>query len=451
VRRFPAGFTWGTTTSSFQIEGARDEDGKGPSIWDRFADEGRLPDPGHVACDHYHRWRDDVALLAALGVTSYCFSISWPRVVPDGDGAVNPAGLGFYDRLIDALLEAGIEPWPLLFHWELPQALQDHGGWAARSTVDAFARYALRVESALGDRVGTWLTVGEPWVAGILGHAEGVFAPGIRDWGVALRAAHHLLLAHGRAVEAIREPGGASRVGIILDCRPAGPATRHPADLDAARHFDGFRNRWFFDPVFGRGYPDDMLAAYRDLGRIPPAGPDFVRPGDLETISRPLDLLGLNYYTSLEIRAGGEESEDTGVPPGPDPPPGHTEMGWPIIPGALGDFLIRIHEEYRPPSIVVTENGASFSDGPDGTGRIRDDRRIEFLQAHLEAVADAREAGVPVDGYFVWSLLDNIEWTLGTSQRFGLVWVDHRSQQRRPKDSYHWYRRVIAGNQVPPP
>jgi beta-glucosidase len=445
-RDLPPDFVWGTTSSAYQIEGARAEDGKGDSIWDRFADLNRMPDSGDVACDHYHRWRDDVALMAGLGLKAYQFSIAWTRVLPGGTGEINPAGLGFYDRLVDELLEHGIAPWVNLYHWDLPQALQDTGGWPERSTVEAFVRYADVVSRSLGDRVDAWVTHSEPWVAAYLGHLEGIFAPGIRDWGAALAAGHHLLLSHGRAVPIIRANAPGSQVGISLDCRPSRSASDDPADLEAQRHFDGFRNRWFFDPVFGMGYPDDIVADYRHRGRFDPGGPSWLLSGDLDEIAAPIDFLGLNYYTSLEIAAGADEAEDSGTPPGADPPPGYTEMGWPITPGDLTAFLERINTEYRPESIFVTENGASYGDGPGPDGVIRDDRRIDYLRQHIGAVLDAIEAGVPVNGYFVWSLLDNLEWVAGFSQRFGLVWVDHSTQRRIPKESYRWYRDVIAGN-----
>jgi beta-glucosidase len=279
----------------------------------------------------------------------------------------------------------------------------------------------------------------------MLGYREGVFAPGITDWRAALAASHHLLLSHGQAVPVIREHSPGARVGIALDCRPSRPASEDPADVAARRHFDGFRNRWFFDPVFGKGYPEDMIDAYTARGRIDPGGPAFVAAGDMETIAAPVDFLGINYYTSLEVGVGGEESEDTGVPPSADPPPGHTEMGWRNTPGILTRFLERVDEEWGPPSIMITENGASYSDGPGEDGAVHDDRRIEYLREHIAAVAAARAAGVPVDGYFVWSLLDNFEWAQGYSQRFGLVWVDFATGERIPKDSFHWYRRFITG------
>ncbi len=451
MMQFPDDFTWGVATSAYQIEGAVAEDGRGTSIWDTFAHTPgatRNGETGDVAADHYHRYREDVALMADLGVTAYRFSIAWPRVIPDGDGAVNAAGLGFYDRLVDELLAHDIQPWPTLYHWDLPQALQDRGGWENRATVDAFTGYAGVVGAALGDRVGHWITHNEPWVASFLGHLEGAHAPGIEDWGTTLAVAHHLLLSHGRAVTVLRSHSPDALVGIALDCRPASPAGDDPADEAARRHFDGTRNRWFLDPVFGRGYPDDMLAAYRDRGRIadPPA---FVHAGDLADIAAPIDFLGVNYYTSLRLAPGQDETEDTGVEPGPDPPDGYTEMGWAITPPALTAYLERLHREYGPARIVITENGASYSDGPGPDGRIRDDRRIDYLHRHVGAVADAMAAGVPMAGYFVWSLIDNFEWARGYSQRFGLVWVDFDTLERTPKASFHWYKDVIAANSLP--
>jgi beta-glucosidase len=441
---FTDDFSWGVATSAYQIEGGRFEGGKGESIWDRFADEGRMPETGDVACDHYHRWREDIALMKDLGVRAYRFSIAWTRVMPDGVGPVNVAGIAFYRDLIEALLEAGIAPWPTLYHWDLPQALQDRGGWANRDTAEAFAAYADATSAALGDRVSHWITHNEPWVATFVGHVDGRFAPGVEDWGIGLRAAHHLLLSHGLTVAAIRRNVPGASVGIALDCRPARPASPDLADQAAARHFDGFRNRWFFDPVFGRGYPSDMVDSYHRRGRLEEARLPFVEPGDLETIAEPIDFLGLNYYTSLAISAGSEESEETAEPPTADPPDGYTEMGWPITPAALTEYLQHLATTYEPAAIVITENGASYSDAPGADGAIHDVRRIAYLDEHTDAVATALAAGVPVAGYFVWSLLDNLEWTSGYSQRFGLVWVDHETGERVPKDSYLWYRDRIA-------
>ncbi len=444
TRGFGDSFVFGAGTSAYQIEGGR-TDGKGESIWDRFAHtSGTMPDTGDVACDHYHRFRQDVEIMAELGLDAYRFSVAWTRILPDGDGEVNPAGIEFYSNLVDALLEHDIEPWLTLYHWDLPQALEDRGGWTARSTVDAFVRYTEIVAAALGDRVKHWITHNEPWVASMVGHRDGVFAPGRSSWPEALSASHHLLLSHGRATRALREQVAGAAIGPALDCRPAYPATESAADIAAARHFDGFRNRWFFDPVFGKGYPTDVLDVYRERGRFRGELPDFVLDGDMETIAAPIDFLGLNYYTGLAISAGADESEDTGVPPGPNPPAGYTEMGWPVTPEALTDFLVRLDEDYSPPAIVITENGASYSDGPDPEGRVLDERRIVYLEQHVRAVGEARERDVPVSGYFVWSLLDNLEWVSGYSQRFGLVWVNHATQERIVKESGRWYADVVA-------
>jgi len=438
-------FTWGVATSAYQIEGGR-TDGKGDSIWDRFAHTpGRIAngETGDVACDHYHRFRQDVEIMKELGVDAYRFSVAWTRILPEGRGRIEERGIAFYDRLVDALLDAGIEPWLTLYHWDLPQTLEEEGGWRNRATVDAFAEYAATVAGRLGDRVKNWITINEPWVAAMVGHLEGVHAPGLKDWKAALTAGHHLLLAHGRGVNVIRESAPGARVGIALDCRPSYPASDHLEDLAAQHHFDGFRNRWFFDPTFGRGYPADMMDSYRNSGRIEGDGPNWLVDGDLEVIAQPLDFLGINYYTSIVIGQGNQESEDTGVKPGPEPPDGYTEMGWPITPQALTEFLKRVAAEYSPAEIVITENGASFSDGPGPDGRVRDIRRIAYLSDHIDAVISARREGAPVNGYFVWSLLDNFEWARGYSQRFGLVWVDQLTGRRVLKDSGDWYRRLI--------
>jgi beta-glucosidase len=312
-----------------------------------------------------------------------------------------------------------------------------------RSTAHAFADYAALLVEAFGDRVQNWITVNEPWVAAMLGYVEGDFAPGISDWASGLAAGHHMLLGHGLAVDAVRARQPRGNVGIALDCRPCTPATESAADVAASRHFDGYRNRWFFDPVFGMGYPQDMVEAYRERGRLPDGHPVLSATDDLEIIARPIDFLGLNYYTSLVITPHTAET-DAHIPMA-DPPPGFTEIGWAITPAALTSFLQRIADTWGPKRIAITENGASFSDRPGSDGRIRDQRRIEYLAQHIDAVAAARAAGVPVDGYFVWSVLDNLEWLSGFSQRFGLVWVDPDTLQRLPKDSFAWYRERIAG------
>ena len=437
-------FSWGVATSAYQIEGARYEGGKGESIWDRFSDDRKMKVSGDVTCDHYHRLEDDLDLLADLGVDAYRFSVAWTRIMPSGEGPISSDGLDFYSRLIDGLVERDIEPWLTLYHWDLPQALQDRGGWASRNTANAFARYAGVVADAFGDRVHHWITQNEPWVAAYLGHLYGEFAPGISDWPTALDVGHNLLLSHGRAVEAIRESAPGSSVGIALDCRPARPNSESAEDREAARHFDGFRNRWFFDPVFGKGYPEDMLRAYFVEGRTDDLEPAFIRSGDMDQIATPIDFLGLNYYTTLPVAAGAEERDDPESLPGRAQPDGFTEMGWAIDPDGLADYLGEIHRRYRPKSIVVTENGASFSDAPDSDDVIADSARVDYLRTHVDAVRLAAEAGVPVDGYFVWSLLDNLEWTQGFDQRFGLVWVDQQTLQRIPKESFAWYREVVA-------
>ncbi|MEA2000873.1 MAG: GH1 family beta-glucosidase [Actinomycetota bacterium] len=441
---FPDGFSWGVATSAYQIEGGRFQQGKGESIWDRFADTGRMTDSGDVACDHFHRWRGDIALMAELGVTSYRFSTSWTRIVPDGVGKVNQAGLDFYSQLVDEMLAKGITPWLTLYHWDLPQDLQDSGGWLNRDTVDAFARYADVVSEALGDRVKNWITQNEPWVSAHLGHGIGMFAPGIADFASALLAGHHLLLSHGRAVPYIRANSADARVGIALDCRPSRPGSADQADIVANRIHDGFRNRWFLDPVFGRGYPNDTIKVVEDRAIFDGPALPYVRSGDIEEIAAPIDFLGLNYYSSVAIYAGDEDGDDAVLPMGPDQPEGYTEMGWEITPEALTRYLEYLNTEYSPNEIVITENGASYSDGVDADGSVHDQRRIDYLASHIRATADALDSGVPVRGYFVWSLLDNLEWVAGFSQRFGIVWVDHATGERIPKDSYRWFQRVIA-------
>ncbi len=448
----PDTFVWGASTSAFQIEGGRHQDGKGESIWDRFSDTGRMPDSGDITCDHFHRWREDVALMADLGINAYRFSTAWTRIIPNGLGDVNEAGLSFYSNLIDELIKNGITPWLTLYHWDLPQGLQDQGGWLNRDTIDAFVRYADVVSEAFGDRVKNWITQNEPWVAAHHGHAEGVFAPGIADFGSALVAGHNILVSHGRAVPVIRANSSSAQVGIALDCRPSHPASDEPGDVTAEQTYDGFRNRWFFDPVFGKGYPEDTVAVVHERGVFRGPGLPFVEPGDLDDIAVPIDFLGLNYYTSVEVSAADPEAAGVVLPEGPDQPADYTEMGWEITPMALTEYLLKLQEEYSPDSIVITENGVSYSDGPGEDGEVHDQRRIDYLDAHIRATAAARDRGAHVDGYFVWSLLDNLEWVAGYSQRFGLIWVDHATGQRIPKDSYYWYRGVIAnGSSSPTP
>ncbi len=454
--KFPQGFFWGTATSSYQIEGAWNEDGKGESIWDRFShtpghiERGEM---GNVACDHYHRWQEDIAIHKELGVNGYRFSISWPRILPQGRGAVNPKGLDFYSRLVDGLLEAGIQPFVTLYHWDLPQALQDEGGWPARATAEAFVEYADVVSRRLGDRVKHWMTLNEPWCSSLLGYQIGEHAPGHHDWKSALAAAHHLLLGHGLALPAIRRNSPQSEVGIVLNLIPTEPASPSPEDYDAFRYFDGFFNRWFLDPVFGRGYPADKVLEYAAQGFLPPTIPltdgdwGFVKSGDLQAIAQPIDFLGVNYYSRSVQRSPvipEHQNQPRTVHVAPESE--WTEMRWEVFPEGLYRLLNRVNYEYQPRKIYITENGASYSDGPDAAGQIHDERRIAYLRSHLEAAHRAIQNGVPLAGYFTWSIMDNFEWAHGFAQRFGLYWVDFATQKRLPKDSALWYRQVIAGN-----
>jgi beta-glucosidase len=447
AHRFPAGFLWGVATSAFQIEGAAAEGGRGESVWDRFAaTPGAIADgsDARTACDHYHRWRDDVALLRRLGVSAYRFSIAWSRVMPRGRGAPNGAGLDFYDALVDALLEAGIRPFVTLNHWDLPQPLQDEGGWPARRTAEAFVAYAEAASMRLGDRVRDWATHNEPWCIATLGHELGQHAPGLRDRAAALRAAHHLLLSHGWAVPVLRRNSPACRVGIVLNLAPAYPASPSDADREAARRFDGAFNRWFLDPVFRGAYPPDAVEELAPGAEMP-----WVAPGDLAAIAAPLDVLGVNYYSRAVLRSDRvPESENAPRSIVEDPPEARTDMGWEVHPDGLRDVLVRVHREYAPPSIVVSECGAAYGDGPGRDRRIADVRRREFLRGHLLAAHGAIGEGVPLAGFYVWTLYDNFEWQNGWTRRFGVVWLDRATQERIPKDSAHWYRDVIAANAV---
>ncbi len=434
VRRFPDGFLFGTATASYQIEGAVDEDGRGRSIWDTFSHmPGKIMngDTGDVACDHYHRFREDVGLMRELNLNAYRFSIAWPRVIPDGVGAVNQKGLDFYDALVDELLKNEIRPFVTLFHWDLPQALQDRGGFANREIVEAFRDYAAVVREALGDRVKDWITLNEPSVYSFMGHVLGVHAPGLNDPIAAAAVAHHLLLAHGAAVDVLREDPEAS-VGTTLNLTAVQPATDSAEDEEGARYADALYNRVFLDPVFGRGYPVEMRDVF-------PAVPE--EPGDQEAIARPLDFLGINYYTRLLAR-GAPNSPLKFIPvSGPGPV---TEMGWEVYPEGLEQVLRRVWNDYRPGKIFVTENGAAFADPVPQDGRVHDPERVSYLKSHLEAVLDAIDAGVEVGGYFCWSLLDNFEWSFGYSKRFGLIYVDYPTQRRFIKDSGKFYSAVAA-------
>ena len=448
TRAFPAGFLWGVATSAPQIEGGFAAAGRGESIWDRFAaTPGRIADGSNatIACDHYHRWPEDVRLLQWLGVGAYRFSVAWPRVLPAGRGAVNAAGLDFYDGLVDALLDVGIQPFVTLYHWDLPQALQETGGWAARGTAEAFAEYAAVVANRLGDRVHHWITHNEPWCVSVLGHEAGEHAPGHRDPAETLRVAHHVLLSHAWAANAVRQNAPGSEVGITLNLTPGVPASESDADRLAAQRFDGMFNRWFLDPLFRGSYPADTVADRVRRGHLVDTDLPFVQDGDLEAIATPMDFLGINYYSRVIVRADAE-GDPVAVPLHPQTK--RTEMGWEIFPHGLHELLVRIWREYRPPKIYITENGAAFADQVDPGGRVPDARRIEFLRGHFTAAHRALADGVPLHGYFVWSLLDNFEWAHGYAKRFGLYWVDFATQQRIAKESAFWYREVAAASAV---
>jgi len=432
---FPPGFRWGCSTSSYQIEGGADADGRGESIWDRFCGTpGRIRDgsSGAVACDHYHRWPGDLDLACDLGVNAYRFSIAWPRILPLGRGArPEPRGLEFYDRLVDGMLARGLEPWATLYHWDLPQALQDQGGWAVRHTVDAFVDYVDVVTRRLGDRVKHWITQNEPWVTAFLGHHEGIHAPGVRDFSVAMQVCHHLLLSHGRALPVIRANTPGAQVGITLSLHPTDAASASTADAAAAVRHDGLRNRWFLDPLFGRGYPADTWAL---LGADVPKLED----GDLSAIAGATDFLGINYYFPETVAdAPGQGAlgvrmvEREGVE--------RTGFGWEVSPQGMVRLLERVHGDYAPASIQLTENGSTYEDVMQLDGRVNDEQRRSFLERHLEAALQARRAGVPLDGYFAWSLLDNFEWAEGYLKRFGLTYVDFQTQARTLKSSGRWY------------
>ncbi|WP_043267567.1 GH1 family beta-glucosidase [Streptomyces sp. CT34] len=447
--RFPRGFTWGVATAAYQIEGAVTEDGRAPSIWDTFSHtpgKTRNGDTADVTTDHYHLFAEDVALMADLGVQGYRLSLAWPRICPEG--RVNTKGLDFYQRLVDELLAHGIEPWITLYHWDLPQTLEDQGGWTDRQTAHRFADYATTVYAALHDRVGHWLTINEPWCAAYLGYAAGVHAPGVQDRTAAVRAAHHLLVGHGLAVQALRAHDDGNQLGIALNLTPITPASSAPADTDAARRLDGLINRFFLDGVLLGRYPDDVLA---DLDHV--SDLSHIQAEDTKLIAAPLDLLGINYYTRLIASGSGD-----GEPARPSPWVGAedvtfvtrstevTAMGWEVNQDFLAETLLRVHRDYPAPPLVITENGAAYDDIADPGGDVHDPQRIDYLDRHLRAARLAMSQGVDLRGYFLWSLLDNFEWAEGYSKRFGIVHVDYPSRRRLLKDSARWYAEVIARN-----
>ncbi|RZJ13724.1 MAG: beta-glucosidase [Rubrivivax sp.] len=433
-RQFPPDFVWGVATSSFQIEGAAFEDGKGESIWDRFCKQpGAIADAsnGEVACDHFHRLEQDLDLIASLGVNAYRFSIAWPRVQALGHGEFNPKGLDFYERLVDGLKKRGIQAWATLNHWDLPQGLQDRGGWNDRDTVHRFVDYARHVQARLGDRLAGITTHNEPWVVATLGHDKGIFAPGIKSRKVAAQVSHHLLLSHGLGVQALRADGAKAQLGIVLNLSSTVPATAMPADIAAAKLADSHSRRWYADPLFKGHYPDDALA---DLGADAPV----VQPGDMANIAVPMDYLGINFYTRSVISASGEDwnAKGRGL--------AVSDMDWEVYPQGLTDLLVQMHHDYaKLPPMFVTENGGAFPDKIANNGRVQDDDRIGYLKGHIAAVASAMQQGVNMGGYMVWSLLDNFEWASGYAKRFGIVHVDYHTQARTPKASADWYRQLL--------
>lgn len=438
---FPNKFIWGVSTSAYQIEGGWNADGKGPSIWDWFSHRpGKTAggENGDVACDHYHLWREDLDLLQGLGVGAYRFSVSWSRVMPEGRGRINPAGLDFYDRLVDALLARGIEPFPTLYHFDLPLALHRKGGWPVRDTAAAFGEFAAAAAARLGDRVNWWITLNEPQISALLGYLTGTHAPGVRNLGAFTRAMHSLLLAHGAAVRAIR---GASprpaKIGIALNLAPVYPASEREADRNAAETFDLVSNRMCLDPILHGSYPPGL---WRRFGPFAPP----VRAEDLKTIAEPIDFLGVNYYTRHVIQSrwwipvvGGR----TVVPA-----EGESSPMWEIYPDGLGVLLERVWNDYHPPMILVTENGVPVPDAPDPAGEVRDPGRISYLTRHLKVLHAIVQKPIPVKGYFVWSLTDNFEWDLGYAMRFGLIHIDYATLRRTPKSSFHWYAGVVRRN-----
>jgi beta-glucosidase len=440
AQRFPRGFVWGFASSAYQIEGAAREDGRGPSIWDTFSHTTGATangDTGDVACDHYHRYRGDVRLMAELGARAYRFSVSWPRVMPSGSGAINQRGLDFYRRLVDELAAAGVEPTLNLFHWDLPQALQDQGGFANPQIVGRFADFAQLMASRLGDTVTDWMTFNEPAVYAFLGHAEGVHAPGLRDWPTAMRVADNELRAHAAAVEAIKSAVPRARIGVAVDINHFAPASDSERDRRAADAYRATRDTWFLDPLFGRGYPALGLEQHRAAGHLDGVELDDPPPGRL-------DYLGVNYYRQETVHANSDAPFDWRV----EPRAGIelTEMGWEVVPEGLTTGLAWLQSEYVPPEMVITENGAAYPDRRDAGGEVVDDDRVSYLARHISAAADALAAGVNLRGYFVWSLLDNLEWDLGYGKRFGLVRVDFADQRRTLKRSARWYQRLISAS-----
>ena len=447
---FPEGFRWGAATASYQIEGAAHQGGRGPSVWDTFAHtDGKVANghTGDVACGHLERVAEDVALMAELGLQTYRFSISWSRVMPEGRGKLNADGVAFYDRLIDLLLARGITPCPTLFHWDLPQSLEDIGGFRSRDTVSWFGDYAQMAARQYGDRVEMWSTFNEPWCYAYLGHASGDHAPGLKDPKAAVTVAHHQLMAHGLALQAMRSERDGLSLGIVVNPSPVRSEGAPPAPEDQIDTIDAIHNRWWFDATLKGEYPADLIDAYGPLA-------EAVQPDDLDLIAQPLDWIGINFYFDLLVRGLGPGEAARGMQAYPtvtgvtqaDPRAIHTDMGWPITPDGFTELLVRLRDDYpNLPPVYITENGCAYDDPVVADG-CHDPRRIDYLDLHLRALKDAMDAGVDVRGYYQWSLFDNFEWALGYDKRFGIVHVDFDTLERTPKDSAHWYREVILRN-----
>lgn len=441
---FPDDFLWGVATASYQIEGSPTADGKGESIWDRFSHKpGNIfnGETGDIACDHYIRYEEDLKMMAEMDLGAYRFSLSWPRIFPDGNGKFNEPGLDFYRRLGDQLHRKNINPVITLYHWDLPQLLQDRGGWQNRDTVKYFADYAAVVYDKLDIPVEMWITLNEPWVITFLGHAFGIHAPGVKDFNSTLQVAHNLLLAHGLAVGAFRRGGReGEKIGITLDLSPCHPAGDNQADRAAAVRTDGYKNRWFLDPILKGSYPSDLQDIFSQTIELP-----SMEEEDLKIISTPIDFLGVNNYTRMIVESTGSENDFMGSPLTPVDSE-YTEMGWEVYPQGLYELLIRIHHDYGPIPLYITENGAAFPDILNSNNTVDDSRRINYLRSYLQGIRQAISEGVPVKGYFVWTLMDNFEWSYGFSKRFGLIYVDHVTQKRYWKNSAHWYKNVIRQN-----
>lgn len=438
--QFPKSFVWGAATAAYQIEGGYNEDGRGMSIWDTFSRQpGKVfnMDNGDVACDSYHRYDEDVALLKQLGAKAYRFSVAWPRIIPDGDGEINRAGLDYYHKLVDELIANGLEPYCTLYHWDLPQALQDRGGWDNRETIEAFVRYAEVMFKEFGGKIKHWITLNEPWCVSFLSNYIGAHAPGEQDLQLAVNISHHLMVAHGKAVQKFRELGTQGVIGYAPNTEWNFPYTNKPEDIEACRRSTGYFIDWFFDPVFKGEYPDYLVEWYGKKGVTVP-----ILEGDLQTINQPIDFLGINYYTSFVGRY--QENDDVMHVEKLDVGYEKTDIGWNIVPEGFYAVLTYVKERYGDIPIYITENGSCYNEGPGIDAAIHDEGRIRYLHRHLIALHRAMESGVNVQGYFAWSLLDNFEWAFGYSMRFGIVYTDYETMERIPKDSYRYLQRIIA-------